>query len=209
MARRRLDVLREELLRCRACPDVQPPVVAGVALASPIYLLGQAPGPREGALGRPFAWTAGRTLFRWLATLGVDEETFRARAYMAAVLRCFPGKAKGGGGDRVPARDEIERCGRWIARELELCEPELVIAVGRLAIEQVLGTKVDRLENVVGGVARARFHGRAVDVVALPHPSGLSAWPKIEPGKTLLAAALTALGTHPAWRSVFDQAPRA
>lgn len=202
MTVRRLEAHRQELLQCRACPNVHPPVVAGPPHVSPIYLLGQAPGPREGALGRPFAWTAGRTLFRWLATLGADEETFRSRAYIGAVLRCFPGKASGGG-DRVPARDEIERCRPWIAREVELCEPELVIAVGRLAIEQVLSAKVERLEHVVGGVRPVHFHGRAVDVVALPHPSGLSAWPKIEPGKTLLASALTALGSHPAWRRTF------
>ncbi len=201
-AKRRLEVHRQELLLCRACPDVHPPVVAGPPHPGPIYLLGQAPGPREGALGRPFAWTAGRTLFRWIATLGVDEDTFRSRVYMAAVLRCFPGKASGGG-DRVPARDEIDRCRRWIAREVELCEPELVVAVGRLAIEQVLGAKAEKLERVVGGVRRVTFHGRGVDVVALPHPSGLSAWPKIEPGKTLLARALTALGAHPAWRRLF------
>lgn len=205
-----MDVLRAALLAhraavsaCRACPAVIPPVVVGPPVVSPIYLLGQAPGPREGGLGRPFAWTAGRTLFRWFAELGVDEADFRARVYMAALLRCFPGKAPRGGGDRVPAPEEITRCGAWAAAELTLLRPRLLIAVGKMAITAVAGRPVDRLDAVVGPVHSGRFHGVALDWVALPHPSGLSAWPKVEPGRTLLRASLASLGGHPTWRSVF------
>ncbi len=106
----RLRTLQEELRGCRACPRMVGPVVVGRPVPSRILLIGPAPGPREGTLGRPFAWAAGRTLFRWFAGLGVDEETFRSRAYLAAVCRCFPGKTSAGG-DRVPDRGEIERCG--------------------------------------------------------------------------------------------------
>ena len=126
----KLTTHRDDLLSCRQCPGVHPPVVTGNAVPSQVYLLGQAPGPHEGRLGKPFAYTAGRTLFRWFAEIGVDEETFRQRVYMAAVLRCFPGKATGGGGDRVPAAEEITRCGRWIATEQRLLQPGLVIPVG-------------------------------------------------------------------------------
>ena len=94
----RLKVLHAELDGCTACPNMIRPVVHGPAVLSKVMLIGQAPGPREGSFGRPFAWTAGKTLFRWFEeSLGVDEETFRARVYIAAVARCFPGKAKGGG----------------------------------------------------------------------------------------------------------------
>lgn len=193
---------RRALLACRACPGVVPPVVAGPPVRSPIYLLGQAPGPREGGIGRPFAWTAGRTLFRWFGELGVDEETFRDRAYIGAVLRCFPGKGAGSG-DRVPAPDEIARCAGWIRAEVEILRPRLVIAVGKLAISQVAGARVEKLEAVVGPVRRGTFHGAEVDWVALPHPSGLSAWPKVEPGRTLLREALGALRGHAVWRETF------
>lgn len=207
-----LSALHADMRLCRACPRVQPPVILGRPVSSPIYLLGQAPGPREGALGRPFGWTAGRTLFSWFRTLGVDEETFRSRVYIAAVLRCFPGKPAGntqgrvGGsvaGDRVPDREEIATCAGWIRQELSLLRPRLVIAVGRLAIEQVAGERIGPLEGVVGGVRRGVFHGSPVDWVALPHPSGLSAWPKVEPGRTLLARALAVLGAHEAWTTTF------
>jgi uracil-DNA glycosylase len=194
-----LRVLHGKLDACKACPKMIGPVVHGPPVKSRVILVGQAPGPREGSFGKPFAWTAGRTMFRWFQeSLGIDEATFRRTIYMAAVARCFPGKARGGG-DRRPDAVEIEQCKTWLAREAEILEPELVIAVGTLAIEQVLGLKLP-LAEVVGTSRTARWHGRQVDVVALPHPSGASPWHKMEPGKTLLAGALRRLGKHPAMR---------
>ena len=196
-----LRVLQGELAACRACPKMIGPVVHGPPVASRVMLVGQAPGPREGSFGRPFAWTAGRTMFRWFEeALGMNEETFRARVYMAAVARCFPGKAPGGG-DRRPDAQEIERCRSWLERETAVLEPELVVAVGTLAIEQVVGEKAP-LAEIVGTTRRARWHGREVDVVALPHPSGASPWHKMEPGKSLLAKALRTLARHPIMREV-------
>jgi uracil-DNA glycosylase len=204
---RALRILQGELDACRACPDMIGPVVHGPPIASRVILLGQAPGPREGGFGRPFAWTAGRTMFGWFErALGVDEETFRARVYMAAVARCFPGKASGGG-DRRPDAREISRCETWLAREVSILQPELVVAVGTLAIERVLGTKAP-LAEIVGTTRRARWHGREVDVVALPHPSGASPWHKIEPGKTLLLTALQRLARHPAMKRAVSARPR-
>jgi uracil-DNA glycosylase len=196
-ARRALQLLHSELEECHLCPKMIGPVVHGAPVVSRVMLVGQAPGPREGALGRPFAWTAGRTMFGWFAeALGVDEKTFRSRVYMAAVARCFPGKASGGG-DRKPDPQEVERCRKWLAREVAVLRPELVIAVGALAIEQVLGERV-ALSEVVGTKRHTDWLGRAVDVIALPHPSGASPWHKTEPGKTLLRKALRGLARHPA-----------
>jgi uracil-DNA glycosylase len=196
---RSLELLHRDLGACRACPKMIGPVVHGPPVNSRVILVGQAPGPREGAFGRPFAWTAGRTMFGWFEeALGIDEATFRARVYMAAVARCFPGKASGGG-DRRPDPTEVERCKTWLAREAEILEPDLVVAVGTLAIEQVIGAKTP-LAEIVGGKRRARWHGRDVDVIALPHPSGASPWHRIEPGKTLLHKALGRLAAHPAMR---------
>src|SRR5690349_2936141 len=115
------------------------PVVHGPAIETPVMLIGQAPGPHEGKHGRPFAWTAGKTLFRWFAeATGADEATIRERVYFAAVARCFPGKAKGGG-DRRPNPTEIESCKRFLSRETQILKPKLVIPVGTLAIAEVLG----------------------------------------------------------------------
>jgi uracil-DNA glycosylase len=192
----KLRVLHEELDACRACPKMIGPVVHGPPITSGILLVGQAPGPREGSFGRPFAWTAGKTLFRWFEeALGVGEEDFRAKVYIAAVARCFPGKAPGGG-DRRPDRDEIGRCMPFLAQETSILRPKLVLPVGTLAIEQVLATK-EKLNDLIGTVRRGTYHGVETDIIALPHPSGASPWHKMEPGKTLLARALAKIARHP------------
>lgn len=200
---RHLTLHRADAQTCTRCPGVVGPAVIGPPVVSAIYAIGQAPGPHEARKGRPFAHTAGKRMFDWFATIGVDEASYRERVYMAAVARCFPGPGRGKG-DRLPSREEIERCRPFVVREIELLRPELVIAIGRLAIAEVLGAPFAKLEDVVGGVHRASFHGLEVGVVPLPHPSGLSAWPKIEPGKTLLTRALSQLAVHPTWRAAFE-----
>jgi uracil-DNA glycosylase len=77
--------------------------------------------------------------------------------YISAVARCFPGKARGGG-DRRPDREEIGRCQRFLSREVEILQPRLILPVGGLAIEQVLGHK-GPLVDVIGVQRRVRFHG--------------------------------------------------
>ena len=200
---RALRLLHAELDACSRCPKMIGPVVHGPPVLSRVLLVGQAPGPHEGKFGKPFAWTAGKTLFRWFeGALGLGEERFRASVYMAAVARCFPGKAAGGG-DRRPDPDEIAACRGYLEREVEALEPELVLPVGSLAIEQVTGHK-GKLDAIVGTVRRARYHGREVDVIALPHPSGASTWHRTEPGKTLLARALEELARHPTMRATIE-----
>lgn len=195
----KLKVLHRELDACRACPEMIGPVVHGPPVESRVLLIGQAPGPREGNFGRPFAWTAGKTLFRWLEeATGADEARVRERVYIAAVARCFPGKAKGGG-DRPPSPPEILECRTFLEREVAILAPRLLLPVGSLAISEVLGKK-QPLADVVGITLKTRYHGADVDVVALPHPSGASTWHRMEPGKTLLAKALRLVAKHPAMR---------
>ncbi len=198
--RRRLSAHQAALAGCTLCSKMSGPPIVGPPTPSKILQIGQAPGPYEREIGRPFAWTAGKTLFSWYAAIGVEEDMVRDRVYMAAVCRCFPGKSAKGG-DRVPNRAEIATCAGWLRAEVEILEPELIIPVGRLAIEQVLAGA--RLDEVVGRLVRAGYHGRDADVVALPHPSGLSTWFKLEPGKSLLRRALTVLSEHPVWRRTF------
>ncbi|HEX5062853.1 MAG TPA: uracil-DNA glycosylase family protein [Kofleriaceae bacterium] len=190
-----------QLRECAACPDMIGPVVTGKPVMSPVMLIGQAPGVKEGPAGKPFAWTAGKTMFGWFATLGLDEEEFRSRVYMAAVCRCFPGKAPGGTGDRVPSPDEVERCSKHLHAEIKILRPRLIIPVGKLAIAQ-LYPDIDKLTEVIGEKRSGELAGHTFDVIALPHPSGASTWHRTEPGKTLLAQALARIGKHEAWRAL-------
>lgn len=178
------------------------PVITHQAVSSKIYLCGQAPGIHEGKFGKPFSWTAGKTLFKWLASAGPDEETFRSRAYIGAACRCFPGRTSAGS-DRVPSSDEILNCSRWMRSEFEILKPELVIPVGKLAIELFLPKL--KLTDAVGTSFRKEMFGTTCDIIPLPHPSGASSWFKIEPGKSLTTKALLLIAEHPVWRETFSR----
>ena len=175
-------------------------MVVGRANASRILLVGQAPGDKEPKFGRPFAWTAGKTLFKWFnESLGWTEDQTRDRLYFAAVCRCFPGK-KESGGDRVPEEDEIANCSRWLAAEIELLKPRLVLPVGKLAITQFIPSAP--LHDIIGKKLRIDYRGHGLECIPLPHPSGASPWHRMEPGKTLLRQALALVAAHPAIRDV-------
>ena len=187
------------LRRCHRCPAMHGPPVTGEAVTSPVLLIGQAPGNREIEVHRPFAWTAGKTLFGWFARIGLEETAFRHKVYMAAVCRCFPGKNPGGG-DRVPNQEEINNCSDWLGNEVQLLKPQLILPVGKLAITQIM--PVRKLDMVIGQSQRLSFHNHVADVIPLPHPSGASTWHRTEPGKSLLNKALRLIKKHSAWQTL-------
>ncbi|MDH5571962.1 MAG: uracil-DNA glycosylase family protein [Gammaproteobacteria bacterium] len=182
---------------CHRCPHMQGPPVTGQAVESPIILVGQAPGHKEIEVHRPFAWTAGKTLFSWFGKIGVSEEIFRQRVYMAAVCRCFPGKNPKGG-DRVPGKSEIDECSYWLKQEIRILKPQLVLPVGKLAISQFM--TVNKLTEIIGQSCQAEYEHQIFDLIPLPHPSGASTWHRSEPGRTLLIQALQKIQAHPAWQ---------
>ncbi|MFA5019120.1 MAG: uracil-DNA glycosylase family protein [Methylobacter sp.] len=199
--------IREQLMRthraalsnCSRCPEMIGPVVSGSPVLSKILLVGQAPGDKEGGFGKPFAWTAGKTMFKWFERIGLDEEAFRQRVYMAAVCRCFPGKNPKGG-DRVPSSVEIDNCMGWLQTEMDLLKPDLILPVGKLAIGQLMPVK--RLNDVIGKLHPVTFHGHRTEAIPLPHPSGASTWHRTEAGLALLESALTILQQHRAWQQI-------
>jgi len=191
---------------CRRCPRVIPPPVSGGAVDSNVMIIGQAPGVREPTLKRPFAHTAGKTLFRWFEEFcALNEATMRERIYFAAVIRCFPGKAPGGS-DRMPATEEIRNCSGWMEAEFEILRPRLVIPVGRLAITQFIDC--EKLEAVIGRSFIGNRGAATFDLIPLPHPSGVSPWHKISPGRELLMRAMKKIAQHPAIRSLTPSSQR-
>ena len=196
----RLDDHVAHLLRCRRCLRMQSTPVSGGAVLSNVMLVGQAPGPREPVLQRPFAYTAGKTMFRWFEQFcGLNESAVRSTIYFAAVCRCFPGKTPAGG-DRVPAPDEVQNCSSWMDEEIKILKPRLVIPVGRLAIAQFIDCR--KLEDVIGRGFRVERAGHRLDLIPLPHPSGASPWHKISPGKELLEKAMRKIARHPSMRAL-------
>jgi len=177
---------------CRRCLEaglaVTPGAIYSGPAPAPLMLVGQAPGVTEVQAKRPFNATSGQRLFQWLAQAGMEEAGFRARYYMTAVTKCYPGKHPKGKGDRKPSRAEQQLCRPFLERELDLVQPRVLLAVGSLAIETLLGQSLP-LEEAVG-----RFF--VVDgrhILPLPHPSGASLWPNRPENQARLRRALVLL----------------
>ncbi|MCW8930990.1 MAG: uracil-DNA glycosylase [Gammaproteobacteria bacterium] len=202
---------QKQLEECTLCPQMFGPPIHGLAVESKVILIGQAPGFKEIEVLRPFAWTAGKKLFSWFEDIGMNENQFRKSIYMSAICRCYPGKKivstktehakkKKAHGDRVPDKNEIKQCSQWLHSEIELLKPELLILVGKLAINQFMPVK--KLDEVIGQVHHININNHQCDAIPLPHPSGASTWPLTEPGKTLLKQAMALINKHPSWKNL-------
>jgi len=151
---------------------------------APFFLIGQAPGPAERETRRPFSGRAGRELDRWMLRAGFhDPEEFRRLTYLAALMRCFPGRNRQDTGDLAPPPAGIANCAHWLDAELGLLKPKVIILVGQMAISRFLGRAA--LEDRVGKA----FGARPV-MIPLPHPSGQNRWLNAPANRDRLARAL-------------------
>lgn len=184
--------LQRDMRDCRRCLEAGYEITPGAVFSGPapvpLMLVGQAPGVTEAQAKRPFNASSGRRLFEWLAEAGLEETDFRARYYMTAVTKCYPGKHPKGKGDRKPSRAEQKLCRPFLERELALVQPRVLLAVGGLAIETLLDQRL-RLDEAVGCV----FEVDGRYILPLPHPSGASLWPNRPENQARIQQALMLL----------------
>lgn len=195
------------LAGCRRCGhggDVLP--IVSPARKPRVMLVGQAPGRMEATSGRPFAGRAGGTLFRWLSSIGLDEETAREHIYIAAITRCYPGPSPSGRGDRVPSPRERELCAVWLDEELRMIRPRVVLPVGRLAIDRFLGP--EPLDRLIGRAHDVEHAGGRSLAIPLPHPSGASSWIHEAGHKAQLESALQLLGGELTKLAIIPRRPK-
>lgn len=194
---RGLRALQEEMRSCDRCVLAgyldRAASVAGYRgrIGDQILLAGQAPGHLSVERGRPFSGPGGFLLDRWLQRAGFPEGTLWRDVYITAMTRCDPGKNPKGGGDRKPSPPEVALCRPYLLRELELVRPEVILAVGGMAIEAFLGLR--KLDDIIG----RSFERGDVLLIPLPHPSGVSRWLNDPGHQALLAQALAILS---GWR---------
>ena len=190
-----LDQMAAEILACTAC------VEAGfIPVARPVFrgradhrcmMVGQAPAAL-GHLKPAYAGPAGTKLRSWLVEAGFrGEDVLEDNFYLTSVTKCFPGPSISGKGDRAPSPAEIRLCAGHLEREIAFVRPELVITLGKLAANALLGP--GSLTALVGTVGDAERAGCHFTVIPFPHPSGVSHWLNGEPGRTRLALAIEQL----------------
>ncbi len=95
-----------------------------------LMFVGEAPGAEEDRQGEPFVGRAGKLLDAMLRAIGRD----RASVYIANILKCRPPN------NRDPAPEEAAACTPYLWRQIELVRPDLIVALGRIAAQRLLGT---------------------------------------------------------------------
>ncbi|MFG3206849.1 UdgX family uracil-DNA binding protein [Streptomyces sp. NPDC048192] len=169
-----LAALREAAAGCRGCPlhenATQTVFGAGDEHAR-VMLVGEQPGDQEDRQGRPFVGPAGKLLDRALAEAGIDP----GDAYVTNAVKHFkftraePRKRRI---HKAPSLREMTACGPWLAAELAVVEPELIVVLGATAGKALLGSSF-RVGEVRGTVLEREIHGRPERLVPTVHPSSV------------------------------------
>jgi DNA polymerase len=148
---------------CTACPELvisRTTVVVGHRpwdqSHAEVMLIGEAPGAQEDLAGEPFVGRSGQLLDSLLAEAGLD----RSLVAVANVLKCRPP------GNRKPRRAEVGRCRPWLARQIELADPRVLVALGGTAAEWFFGAGA----RIASLREQVRDHGGR-PVVVTYHPS--------------------------------------
>jgi DNA polymerase len=156
--------LLEEVRGCTLCPlhATRTQGVLGVGPKRADWLvIGEAPGAEEDRRGEPFVGAAGQLLDAMLRAIGLDRRT---NVYIANVLKSRPPN------NRDPRPEEVEACLPYLARQIALLQPKILLAVGRIAAQNLLGTDAPL------GRLRGRVHHfgeRQTPLVVTYHPAYL------------------------------------
>ena len=167
--------LRQAVADCRACGlcEKRRQTVFGVGHARAHWMVvGEAPGEQEDLRGEPFVGPAGRLLDQMLAALsltraeaapeGAPALTPDRQVYIANTLKCRPP------GNRNPEPAELERCEPFLVRQIELVRPQVILAMGRFAVQALL-----RTDEPIGRL-RGRVHRyQGVPLIVTYHPAYL------------------------------------
>ncbi|MCX7960595.1 MAG: uracil-DNA glycosylase [Burkholderiales bacterium] len=122
-------------------------------------LVGEAPGAEEDRLGEPFVGQAGKLLDNMLAAIGLRRGE---NVYIANVVKCRPP------GNRNPAPEEVAACSPYLLRQVALVRPKLIVAMGRFAVQTLLGTDAS-----IASLRGRLFRYGGVPLVVTYHPAYL------------------------------------
>jgi uracil-DNA glycosylase len=134
-----------------------------------VLIVGEAPGASEDRQGIPFVGASGRLLDQMLGVAGFE----RKDVFIANVVRCRPPA------NRSPRASEIRACAGWLAEQIRLIEPSIVVPLGRFALQHFLpGAKITRIKGEIQVIGYA---GRDVSLYPLLHPAAILRSPDRRP----------------------------
>lgn len=144
--------------RCRLCEGRKTVVFGSGNPDADLMLIGEGPGAEEDRQGLPFVGAAGELLTRILQAIEVQ----RQEVYIANVVKCRPP------GNRDPQPDEVAACRAYLERQIELVQPRIIVALGRISAQTLLGT-----ESPIGQMRGRWFQVKGVPTMVTYHPAAL------------------------------------
>lgn len=144
--------------RCRLHENRTQTVFGVGNTAADWMIIGEAPGAEEDRRGEPFVGRAGKLLDEMLLAIGEERDS----VFIANILKCRPPN------NRDPGQDEAAACRPYLERQIELLQPKIILAVGRIAAQQLLQT------DAPVGRLRGKVHQLgAIPLVVTYHPAYL------------------------------------
>ena len=153
--------LQQQVAACRACPlcETRTQTVFGVGSHHASWLLiGEAPGQNEDLQGEPFVGKAGQLLTEMLRAIGLARE----EVFIANILKCRPPN------NRDPQADEVAACDNFLQRQIDLLQPKIIMAVGRIAAQNLLKT-----QQPLAKLRGMQHHFNTIPLVVVHHPAYL------------------------------------
>jgi uracil-DNA glycosylase family 4 len=144
--------------RCRLAQGRNKVVFGSGNPDADLMFIGEAPGAEEDRQGLPFVGAAGELLTRILAAI----ETRREDVYIANILKCRPP------GNRDPQPDEVSACRGYLERQIELIQPKVIVALGRIAAQTLLGN-----DTPIGRMRGQWYKVMGVPTMVTYHPAAL------------------------------------
>ena len=163
-----LATVRERVRRCTKCSHLacsRTQTVFGVGNPdADLMFIGEAPGADEDQQGEPFVGRAGQLLTRILKAMNFARED----VYIANILKCRPDMPAGSFGNRPPTPKEMQTCRPYLVEQIEIIQPSVLVALGAVAVEGLLGTRAAMRE------LRGRWHTyNSIPLMITYHPAYL------------------------------------
>jgi uracil-DNA glycosylase family 4 len=168
MEKLHLASLKERVAVCVKCPHLassRTQTVFGVGNPNAqVMFIGEAPGADEDLRGEPFVGRAGQRLTKIIETMGFTRD----EVYIANILKCRPDMPPGAFGNRPPTAREMETCLPYLIEQIEIIEPQILVALGVTAVEGLLKVREPM------GKMRGRWHSyNDIPLMITYHPSYL------------------------------------
>lgn len=176
MKEQRLKKLQEICLQCQQCNLCRSRNRLVFGEGNPdasVIFVGEAPGKEEDFSGRPFVGRSGKLLRQMLSAININPHD----QYIANILKCRPPN------NRKPTMEEMAECRKFIIKQIDIIEPELIVCLGKTAAEGFFPDKTDEsvtnLRSISKQINELQFQG--IPVIVTYHPSALLQSPKWRP----------------------------